>query len=84
MIIQTSAGTVERYTAAGLVAMARQIAEGSPVPVGLHLDHGTDRAMIHQAIIAGYTSVMIDASKYPFDENVARTRDVVQERMRGG
>ena len=79
VIIQTSAGTVERYTAKGLAAMARQIAGESPVPVGLHLDHGTDREMIHQAIAGGYTSVMIDASKYGFDENVARTLDVVKE-----
>ena len=55
------------------------MADASPVPVALHLDHGTDREVIRQAIHAGYTAVMIDGSKYPLEENIARTRDVVEE-----
>jgi len=78
VIVQTSTGTVRRYGAARLVALARSVADFSPVPVGIHLDHGTEWEVIQECIEAGYTSVMIDASRYPFDENVAHTRRVVE------
>jgi ketose-bisphosphate aldolase len=84
VIVQTSPGTVRRYGADTLVMMTRRLADSRPVPVALHLDHGTDRAMIHDCIIAGYSSVMIDASHHPFEENIARTRDVVEEAHRHG
>lgn len=48
------------------------------VPVTLHLDHTRDFAVIQQAIAAGFTSVMIDASDRPLDENIAITRQVVE------
>jgi fructose-bisphosphate aldolase class II len=79
VILQTSSATVKQLGIKPLVAMAHLVADPSPVPVALHLDHGTDREVLHQAIQAGYTSVMIDGSKYPFEENIARTRDVVDE-----
>ena len=79
VIVQTSSGTVKRFGPAGLVRMGEIIAGPSAVPVALHLDHGTDRAMLSEAIRAGYPSVMIDASKHPFDQNVAITREVVAE-----
>lgn len=47
------------------------------VPVSLHLDHGSSFEMCKNAIDAGFTSVMIDASKYPLDENIAITKKVV-------
>lgn len=47
------------------------------VPVVLHLDHTRDPAIIHDAIDAGFTSVMIDASHLDFDQNVSMTRSVV-------
>ena len=46
------------------------------VPVALHLDHGTDLEMIKKAIDLGFTSVMIDASALPFEENVRITKEV--------
>jgi ketose-bisphosphate aldolase len=46
------------------------------VPVVLHLDHTKDFEVIEQAIAAGFTSVMIDASEKPFDENVAISKRV--------
>jgi fructose-bisphosphate aldolase class II len=79
VILQTSAATVKQLGVKALVAMARAVADDSPVPVALHLDHGTDRDMIRQAIQGGYTAVMIDGSKYPLEENITRTRDVVEE-----
>jgi len=79
VILQTSSASVKQLGIKALVAMARLAAGESPVPVALHLDHGTDRAVIREAIQGGYTAVMIDGSKYPLEENIARTRDVVQE-----
>lgn len=79
VILQTSSATVKQLGLKALVTMARLVADDSPVPVALHLDHGTDREVIRQAIHLGYTAVMFDGSKYPFDENVARTREIVDE-----
>lgn len=78
VILQTSTGTVHRYGAKRLVEMTRTLTESNSIPVGLHLDHGTDLNVIQQCIEAGYTSVMIDASRFPFEENVVITRQVVE------
>ena len=48
------------------------------VPTTLHLDHTKDFAVIQEAVEAGFESVMIDASEYDFEENVRRTREVVE------
>ncbi len=48
------------------------------VPVAIHLDHGSSVESCKKMIDAGYTSVMIDASKYPLDENIALTKEVVE------
>jgi len=55
-----------------------QRAEASSVPVALLLDHGSSFQAVMQAIRFGCTSVMLDASKLPLEENIARTRQVVQ------
>ena len=47
------------------------------IPVCIHLDHGTSIESCIQAVDAGFTSVMIDASKYPLDENIRITKEVV-------
>lgn len=47
------------------------------VPVALHLDHGSSYEKCVEAIEAGYTSVMIDGSHHPIDENIAMTKKVV-------
>ena len=52
-------------------------AEKPTVPVGLHLDHTQDMAVIKEAIANGFTSVMIDASAKPLKENIAITQEVV-------
>src|SRR5690606_20940584 len=48
------------------------------VPVAIHLDHGSSFEKCKEAIDAGFTSVMIDASHHPFEENVEITRQVVE------
>ena len=57
-------------------AMAAAEAEKASVPVCIHLDHGSSFELAVQAIKAGYTSVMIDGSKEPFEENVAVSKRV--------
>ncbi len=84
VMLQASSGTIKRFGVTKLVAMARVAAGESPVPVALHLDHGTDVKVISEAIKAGFSSVMIDASEHPFEENVAITRKVVEEAHAAG
>ena len=57
--------------------LGRYYAENASVPVVLHLDHGQDIAFIKRAIDLGFTSVMIDASQDPFEENVYKTNDII-------
>ena len=56
----------------------KKFAEQSPIPVVLHLDHGKNFDSCVAAIEGGYTSVMIDGSSLPFEENVELTREVVK------
>ncbi|OES44877.1 class II fructose-bisphosphate aldolase [Domibacillus iocasae] len=51
---------------------------GTTVPVAIHLDHGSSFEKCKEAIDAGFTSVMIDASHHPFEENIATTSQVVE------
>ena len=57
-----------------IACAARMVAEGSDVPVSLHLDHVESESLLHQAADAGFSSVMFDASHYDYAENVAATR----------
>lgn len=77
VIVQTSVKTVQFWGASAIVSWMQQIAGDSPVPVALHLDHCKDVDLIKTCIDAGWTSVMIDASARPFEENLAITRRVV-------
>ena len=72
VILQVSQGAI-RY--AGLVKIA---AAQVTVPVVLHLDHGTDFEQNVRCLQAGFTSLMFDGSKLPFDQNVAITKKVVE------
>ncbi|WP_342259087.1 class II fructose-bisphosphate aldolase [Spiroplasma endosymbiont of Dioctria linearis] len=58
-------------------ALALTASNKSKVPVVLHWDHGFDIALIKKAIDAGFSSVMLDSSLKPFDENVKETLEVV-------
>ncbi|GGN50297.1 MULTISPECIES: class II fructose-1,6-bisphosphate aldolase [Oceanobacillus] len=63
-----------------VVAMVKSLMEsyGTTVPVAIHLDHGTSFELCAEAIHAGFTSVMIDASHSPIEENIATTKKVVE------
>lgn len=57
-----------------MAPMIKEIAEPLDVPIALNLDHGADYHDIARCLKAGYSSVMVDASSYDFEENVRRTR----------
>ncbi len=83
VIIQVSKGardyanqTMLRFMAMGAVQMAREM--GSNIPIALHLDHGDSFEVCQSCVDSGFSSVMIDGSHLPYDENVALTRRVVE------
>ncbi|WP_186445621.1 class II fructose-1,6-bisphosphate aldolase [Paenibacillus cremeus] len=78
LIIQSTVGTVKHLGPDYIAAAATVAANRTGLPIALHLDHCTDFPLIVQCIRAGYTSVMIDASMHPFEENVERTRKVME------
>ena len=78
VIIQTSAKTVIFWGAPAIISWVRQLAGSSSVPIALHLDHCKDLDLIKECIESGWTSVMIDASSKPFDENLSLSRQVVK------
>ena len=82
VILQVSAGarkyanqTLLRYMAQGAVEYAREL--GYEIPIVLHLDHGDSFEICKSCIEYGFSSVMIDGSHLPYDENVALTKKVV-------
>ncbi|PIE36223.1 fructose-bisphosphate aldolase [candidate division KSB3 bacterium] len=78
VIIQTSVKTVNLYGYIPLATTVKTLAEKSSVPVALHLDHCKDLDVIRHCIDAGWSSVMIDASSFPFEENVRMTKEAVK------
>lgn len=78
VIMQTTPGSVKYASLDYFVAMVRTAAEAASVPVALHLDHGDGFDRCAQAIRAGYTSVMIDGSHVPFEDNIALTASVTR------
>ena len=60
-----------------LMKMVEAAVEETDIPIAIHLDHGPDFETCKACIDAGFTSVMIDGSKYDFEENVALTKKVV-------
>ena len=84
-ILQVSKGarqyanqTLLRYMAQGAVEYAKEINNGKLIPIVLHLDHGPDFETCKSCIEFGFSSVMIDGSSKPFDENIAETKRVVE------
>lgn len=76
VILQFAPGEFNFATPDFFAYVARR-AEGSPVPVAIHLDHGKTVEDCAAAIKAGFTSVMIDGSLLPYEENVRLTSEVV-------
>ena len=78
VILQASSSAIKYAGIDYLMAMVKVAAEKYPeVPMAIHLDHGPDFETAKMCIDNGFTSVMIDGSKYDFEENVALTKQVV-------
>lgn len=77
-LLQAGEKTTDLYGADYIAAIAKVAASKASVPVALHLDHGYRLDSIMEAIRAGFSSVMIDASKLPFDQNVETTKQIVE------
>ncbi|MBE0669412.1 MAG: class II fructose-bisphosphate aldolase [Anaerolineales bacterium] len=77
VIVQTSVKPSQFLGTKMMVAIYRTLAESAPVPVCLHLDHSTDIAYCKKCADAGYTNIMIDASKQSYEENIRQTKEVV-------
>ncbi|WP_410767723.1 class II fructose-bisphosphate aldolase [Fontibacillus sp. BL9] len=84
LIIQSTVGTVKHLGPDFIAEAAKVAADRSGLPIALHLDHCTDFSTIVQCIRAGYTSVMIDASMFAFEENVERTLKVMEIALAAG
>lgn len=78
VILQASQGAIKYAGINYIVAMVEVAAREAGVPVALHLDHGTSFEQAVKCIRAGFSSVMFDGSKYQFEENVAKTQEVVR------
>ena len=78
VIVQISVKTITHWGYDAIAGWMKEMATDSPVPVALHVDHCKDVDVISRCIEAGWTSVMIDASALPFEENLAVSRQVVE------
>ena len=77
VILQASSSAIKYARVPYLKKMIEAALEEHDIPVVLHLDHGPDFETCKMCIDNGFTSVMIDGSKYDFEENVALTKKVV-------
>jgi ketose-bisphosphate aldolase len=76
VIVQTSVKPSKFYGRHIMVGIFRALAEPAPIPVCLHIDHCTEVDYCKQCADAGYTNIMIDASKLSFEENIRQTKEV--------
>jgi fructose-bisphosphate aldolase class II len=77
-IIAVSEGAIQYAGLPFIVSMARIASEWASIPLSLHLDHGKDLEVIRSCVENGFTSVMIDGSHLPFQENIDVTKKVVE------
>lgn len=78
VIIQASESACNYAGMETLVAIVKSLSEKTPNRIALHLDHGKSPEVCKRAIDAGFTSVMIDLSTLPFDENIKGVKEVVE------
>ena len=78
VILQVSAGARKYAKPAYLMALAQAAVADSGIDLALHLDHGADFDICKACIDGGFTSVMIDGSSLPYEENIALTKKVVE------
>ena len=85
VILQVSKGarqyansTLLKFLAQGAVAYAKELGKGRGIPIVLHLDHGDSLDLCKDCIASGFSSVMIDGSHLPYEENIKLTKSVVE------
>ncbi len=78
VILQASSSAIKYARIGYLRKMVEAAIEEHDIPIALHLDHGPDFETCKMCIDNGFSSVMIDGSKYDFEENVALTKKVVE------
>lgn len=78
VILQASSSAIKYARIGFLRKMIEAALEENDIPIALHLDHGPDFETCKMCIDHGFSSVMIDGSKYDFEENVALTKKVVE------
>ncbi|MBN2005273.1 MAG: class II fructose-1,6-bisphosphate aldolase [Anaerolineae bacterium] len=78
VLVQISAGALKYAGADYLPMLVAKFAQMASVPVAIHLDHGPSFEVVMQCLRTGFTSIMRDASKLPYEENVAEVRKVVE------
>ncbi len=78
VILQVSSSAIKYARMPYLMKMVEAAVETTNIPIALHLDHGPDFETCKECVDAGFTSVMIDGSKYSFEENVELTKKVVE------
>lgn len=76
LIIQASQGAIKYAGIEYITGLTKIAAEKARVPVALHLDHGTSFAQVMECVRNGFSSVMIDGSKHPLEENIALVNKV--------
>ena len=78
IILQVSSGARKYAQHEYLVHLVKAALELNDIPIALHLDHGADFEICKSCVDGGFTSVMIDASRFSFDENIELTKKVVE------
>ena len=78
VILQVSAGARKYANPVYLRHLVEAAVETTDIPIAMHLDHGADFEICKSSIDGGFTSVMIDASSKPWEENIAITKEVVK------
>lgn len=77
IILQVSAGARKYANQTYLIKLVEAALATTTVPIALHLDHGADFEICKACIDGGFSSVMIDGSRFPLEENIALTKQVV-------
>lgn len=78
LILQASEGAIKYIGMDYVINMVKAAVKNTHIPVALHLDHGSSFDVIMRCIREGFSSVMFDGSKYPFQENIELTKEVVK------
>ncbi len=84
VILQASSGAIKYARIKYLMKMIEASVEETTIPIAIHLDHGAAFETCKMCIDNGFTSVMIDGSKYSFEENVEITKKVVEYAHKNG